>query len=102
VRRPGSAVGVTLASGGYPGGYSTGLPITLDPEGLGPETLLFHAGTRAEDGQLLTAGGRVFTMIGLGDDLAAARARAYAGIERVSFPSMRYRSDIGLRPHPER
>jgi phosphoribosylamine--glycine ligase len=101
-RRAGSAVGVTLASDGYPGGYTTGLPITLDPEGLAPETLLFHAGTRAEDGQLLTAGGRVFTMVGLGADLAVARDRAYAGIERVSFPGMRYRRDIGLRPPPER
>jgi phosphoribosylamine--glycine ligase len=67
-----------------------------------PETLLFHAGTRSEGGQLLTAGGRVFTMVGLGADLAAARRHAYAGIERVTFPGMRYRSDIGLRPPPAR
>lgn len=101
-RRQGSAVGVTLASDGYPGGYTTGLPITLDPEGLAPETLLFHAGTRVEEKQLLTAGGRVFTVVGLGDDLAQARGRAYAGIERVNFPGMRYRRDIGLRPPPAR
>jgi phosphoribosylamine--glycine ligase len=100
--RAGSAVGVTLASGGYPGSYDVGLPITLDTAGLGPETLLFHAGTRAQDGQLLTAGGRVFTVVGLGADLAAARSRAYAGIERVNFAGMRYRSDIGLRPPPTR
>jgi phosphoribosylamine--glycine ligase len=101
-RRPGSAVGVTLASDGYPGSYDVGLPIALDAEGLGPETLLFHAGTRAQDGQLLTAGGRVFTVVGLGADLASARSRAYAGIERVKFAGMRYRSDIGLRPPPTR
>jgi phosphoribosylamine--glycine ligase len=101
-RRPGSAVGVTLASDGYPGGYTTGLPIMLDPEGLAPETLLFHAGARSENGALLTAGGRVFTVVGLGDDLAAARNRAYASIERVSFPGMRYRRDIGLRSPPAR
>jgi phosphoribosylamine--glycine ligase len=106
-RRPGYAVGVTLASGGYPGNYATGLPITLDPEGLdpeglAPETLFFHAGTRTEGGQLLTAGGRVFTVVGLGDDLAAARDRAYAGIARARFPGMRYRRDIGLRPPLER
>jgi phosphoribosylamine--glycine ligase len=101
-RRPGSAVGVTLASDGYPGNYATGLPITLDPEGLAPETLLFHAGTRREEEQLLTSGGRVFTLVGLGDDLAAARDRAYAGIERVRFQGMRYRRDIGLRPPPAR
>jgi len=101
-QRPGCAVGVTLASEGYPGSYATGLPVTLDPEGMGPETLLFHAGTHSEGGQLLTAGGRVFTLVGLGADLAAARSRAYAGIERVSFPGLRYRSDIGLRPPPAR
>jgi phosphoribosylamine---glycine ligase len=99
-RRPGYAVGVTLASEGYPGSYVTGLPIMLDQQGIGPEMLLFHAGARAEEGRLLTAGGRVFTMVGLGADLAAARNRAYAGIERVSFPGMRYRRDIGLRPPP--
>jgi phosphoribosylamine--glycine ligase len=99
---PGCAVGVTLASEGYPGSYVTGLPISLHPEGMEPETLLFHAGTRSEGGQLLTAGGRVFTMVGLGADLAAARRHAYAGIERVTFPGMRYRSDIGLRPPPAR
>jgi phosphoribosylamine--glycine ligase len=101
-RRPGYAVGVTLASDGYPGGYTTGLPIRLDREGLAPETLLFHAGTRVEDGRLLTAGGRVLTVVGLGGDLAAARRHAYAGAERVSFQGMRYRSDIGLRPPPAR
>jgi phosphoribosylamine--glycine ligase len=100
--RAGCAIGVTLASDGYPGSYDIGLPITLDTEGLGLETLLFHAGTRAHDGQLLTAGGRVFTVVGLGADLAAARSRAYAGIERVKFAGMRYRSDIGLRPPPTR
>jgi phosphoribosylamine--glycine ligase len=99
-QRPGCVVGVTLASEGYPGSYSTSLPVTLDPEGMGPETLLFHAGTRSEGGQLLTAGGRVFTVVGLGADLAAARHHAYAGAERVSFQGMRYRSDIGLRPSP--
>jgi phosphoribosylamine--glycine ligase len=99
-RRLGYAVGVTLASDGYPGSYPSDLPITLDPKGLDMETLLFHAGTRAEEGQLLTAGGRVFTVVGLGDDLAAARRRAYASIARVSFPGMRYRSDIGLRLPP--
>jgi phosphoribosylamine--glycine ligase len=101
-RPSGCAVGVTLASDGYPGSYATGLPITLDPEGLAPETLLFHAGTHAEDGLLLTAGGRVFTVVGLGADLAVARSRAYVGAERVGFAGMRYRRDIGLRPPPER
>jgi phosphoribosylamine---glycine ligase len=101
-RRAGYAVGVTLASGGYPGAFTSGLPITLDNSRLEPDTLLFHAGARSENGALLTAGGRVFTAVGLGDDLAAARKRAYASVERVRFPGMRYRRDIGLRPSPAR
>ena len=100
--RAGYAVGVTLASGGYPGAFTSGLPITLDNSRLEPDTLLFHAGARSENGALLTAGGRVFTAVGLGDDLAAARNRAYESIERVRFPGMRYRRDIGLRPSPAR
>jgi phosphoribosylamine--glycine ligase len=99
-RRSGYAVGVTLAAEGYPGPYAIDQPITLNVAGMEAETLLFHAGARAQGGQLLTSGGRVFTVVGLGDDLAAARKHAYAGVERVSFPGMRYRRDIGLRPPP--
>ncbi len=94
---PGAAVGVVLASHGYPGAYTTGHPITgLDA--LPPDTLAFHAGTRlADDGMLVTAGGRVLTLVGLGDDLAAARERAFAAVARVTFDGVHYRSDIGLR-----
>jgi phosphoribosylamine--glycine ligase len=98
--RPGSAVGVTLASEGYPGSYAVDLPITMNLEDLAAETLIFHAGTRTVESQLLTAGGRVFTVVGLGDDVAAARGRAYDGIGQISFKGMRYRSDIGQRPSP--
>jgi phosphoribosylamine--glycine ligase len=94
---PGAAVGVVLASGGYPGAYTTGYPIAgLDA--LPPGALAFHAGTRAtDDGTLVTAGGRVLTLVGLGDDLAGARERAYAAVARVSFAGAHYRHDIGLR-----
>ena len=100
---PGAAVGVVLASQGYPGAYATGHPIAgLDTLPTG--TLAFHAGTRAaEDGEAstgrpyVTAGGRVLTLVGLGDDLAVARERAYAAAARVSFAGVHYRRDIGLR-----
>jgi phosphoribosylamine--glycine ligase len=92
-----AAVGVVLASGGYPGPYQTGVPISgLDqvPE----DVLVFHAGTRrAADGRIVTAGGRVLTVVGMGSDLASARERAYAGVEAISFEGAHWRRDIALR-----
>ena len=94
---PGAAVGVVLAAQGYPGSYTTGHPIAgLDA--LPPGTLAFHAGTRlADDGALVTAGGRVLTLVGLGDDPAAAREHAYAAAASVTFDGAHFRRDIGLR-----
>jgi phosphoribosylamine--glycine ligase len=96
----GACVGVVAASGGYPGPVRTGKVITgLDA--LDPDVLCFHAGTqRRDDGALLTGGGRVLTVVGRGDTLDAARRRAYANIERISFEGMRYRRDIALQPSP--
>lgn len=93
----GAAVGVVLAAGGYPGHYQTGLPL----EGLDrvPEDILvFHAGTRRDNaGRVVTAGGRVLTVVGCGPDLASARDRAYAGADAISFPNVHLRHDIALR-----
>jgi phosphoribosylamine--glycine ligase len=87
-----AAVCVILASGGYPGSYPKGLPI----EGLDKveRSLVFHAGTALQDGQLVTSGGRVLGVTALGDDLAAARAQAYADAERIRFEGRHYRTDI--------
>jgi phosphoribosylamine--glycine ligase len=61
------------------------------------DVLVFHAGTRRDgDGRIVTAGGRVLTVVGRGPDLAAARARAYAGAAVITFPGRHYRDDIGL------
>jgi phosphoribosylamine--glycine ligase len=88
-----------LAAPGYPGVYQTGAPISgLEHVAEAPETLVFHAGTRERDGHLVTAGGRVLTVVGLGHDLDAARARAYAGAERIDFAGKHARHDIGRRP----
>jgi len=94
----GACVGVVAASGGYPGNVDTGRVIAgLDA--LDPDVLCFHAGTRRrDDGAYLTSGGRVLTVVGRGDTVDAARARAYANIDRISFDGMRYRSDIALQP----
>ncbi len=95
--RPEAACGVVLVSSGYPDSYPTGFPISgLDQ--LPPDILVFHAGTRlAEQGQLVTSGGRVLTLVALGRDVASARARVYQEIHRVQFQGCRYRRDIAAR-----
>jgi len=92
-----AAVGVVLASGGYPGSYATGLPITgLDA--VDDDVTVFHAGTAlSDDGTVLTAGGRVLTVVARGPTLADARARAYDNVARIDFEGRMFRSDIALR-----
>jgi phosphoribosylamine--glycine ligase len=85
---------VVMASGGYPGAYETGKPITgleLVPEDI----TVFHAGTQTRDGAVVTSGGRVLGVTALADDLAAAAARAYEGVGLIGFEGAHYRSDIG-------
>jgi phosphoribosylamine---glycine ligase len=91
-------VGVVLASGGYPGSYETGRPITgvSDAAALG-DVMVFHAGTALRDGQLVTAGGRVLTVVGRGSDFASAIARAYEAVDRIAFDGMHARRDIGRK-----
>jgi len=94
--RDAAAACVVLASGGYPGSYHTGCVIN----GLASppaDALVFHAGTATRDGQLITAGGRVLNVVGLGPTLDQARERAYAGVSRITFDGMQYRTDIGGR-----
>jgi len=91
----GSSVCVVLASGGYPGSYSTGFPISgLDQ--LDPDVIAFHAGTRRDEhGSVLTSGGRVLSIVATGVHVAEAREKAYRNVERVTFEGMHYRRDIG-------
>ncbi|MGB3305989.1 MAG: phosphoribosylamine--glycine ligase [Thermomicrobiales bacterium] len=95
----GFAVGVSLASHGYPGDYETGFSIHgLDEAAREDDVLIFQAGTkRAADGQIVTAGGRVLSVVGLGGDLQEAHDRAYAAVERISFQGAHYRTDIAKR-----
>jgi phosphoribosylamine--glycine ligase len=93
---PRPAVCVVLCSGGYPGDYETGKPITgiAEAEQLAG-VKVFHAGTRVDDrGRVVTDGGRVLGVTALGDDLAAAKARAYEAVKLISFAGMHYRTDI--------
>ena len=93
-----TALGVVLAAKGYPGAYAKGMPI----EGIAeadamPGVKVFHSGTRAEAGAVLSSGGRVLCVTALGDDLADAQARAYAALEKLSMPDSFYRRDIGAK-----
>jgi phosphoribosylamine--glycine ligase len=93
---PRPAVCVVLCSGGYPGDYETGKPITgiADAEQLAG-VKVFHAGTKIDDrNRVLTDGGRVLGVTALGDDLAAAKARAYEAVKLISFTGMHHRTDI--------
>ncbi|MCX7798958.1 MAG: phosphoribosylamine--glycine ligase [Fimbriimonadales bacterium] len=92
--RPEAAVTVVLTSGGYPGAYAKGLPIVV-PSEVPSDTILFHAGTARRDGDLVTAGGRVFGATGLGPTVQEARRRAYKLADLVQFDGKRFRSDIG-------
>ena len=86
--------GVVLASGGYPQEYGTGYPVAgLDS--LDPDAWVFHAGTRQDGPDVVTAGGRVLMVVGQGATLDEARAHAYRNVERVSFSGVYYRRDIG-------
>jgi phosphoribosylamine--glycine ligase len=95
---PGFAVSVTLASGGYPGKYPTGLPITgIEEANRLKQVQVFHAGTDLLNGQLVTAGGRVLSVAAQGATLEEAVQRAYEAAGQISFEGMQYRKDIAWR-----
>ena len=90
-----ACVGVVMASGGYPGSYKTGFAIS----GLGDvdkDIMVFHAGTRLEEGKIVTSGGRVLTVVARGKSLAEAREKVYNNITRINFEGCHYRKDIAL------
>ena len=88
--------GVVIASRGYPESSESGQLIDgVERAEAIPGVAVYHAGTALRDGRLVTAGGRVFTVVGRGHDFAEATARAYAGVMKISFDGMQYRRDIG-------
>jgi phosphoribosylamine--glycine ligase len=91
-----ACVGVVMASGGYPGIYQTGFPVS-GLEDVDKDILVFHAGTRVSpEGKILTSGGRVLTVVATGKDLAEAREKVYKNISRIHFEGCYYRKDIAL------
>ena len=92
---PRPAVCVVMASGGYPGEYRKGFPI----EGIADaekdaDVKVFHAGTKVDDGTLVTAGGRVLGVTALGPDIAGAKKKAYEAVEKIRFKDAHFRTDI--------
>ncbi len=94
----GSAVCVALASGGYPGRYEKEKEIKGLERLKGKEDIVvFHAGTKKENGRLLTTGGRVLGVTGIGSTLKEAIETTYSAVEEITFEKMHYRKDIGQK-----
>ncbi|HPJ38321.1 MAG TPA: phosphoribosylamine--glycine ligase [Spirochaetota bacterium] len=90
------AITVVMASGGYPGSYDKGKVITGLDDVL-DDVIVFHAGTKNDNGTILTSGGRVLNVTTVGDSLVDARERVYREIQKISFDGAFYRKDIAHR-----
>ena len=93
---PGYCVSVVMASQGYPGAYPKGIPISGLDAGVGEdgETVVFHAGTKVQDGKLVTAGGRVLAVTSVAPTLLEAVEKAYRKVRGIQFQGAQFRSDI--------
>ena len=94
---PRAALGVVMAAGGYPAGYEKGSPISGLRDSGPTDALVFHAGTAMNKDEVVTSGGRVLCVVGLGDSVADARDVAYARVESIHWDDVYYRTDIGHR-----
>jgi len=97
---PGATVGIVLAAAGYPGTPVGGDRIDGLDTAKDAGAIVFHGATRFRDGAWWTAGGRILTVVGRGPDLAAARAVAEQAADRIAWPGMQRRHDIGVAPEP--
>ncbi len=96
--RPDASVCVVMASQGYPGPYNQGAPITgLEDAATEPGIMIFHAGTSCMNDQILTGGGRVLGVTGLGRDIQEAIAATYGAVKKIHWEGAHYRTDIGVR-----
>ena len=92
--KQGASCCVIMASDGYPQSYQTGYPII---DNSPQEAIVYHAGTKLVDGQVVTAGGRVLGVTAIADDLPTAIDKAYQAVGQISFANAYYRHDIGQR-----
>ena len=95
--KDGAAVCVVLAAGGYPASYEKGDVIHGIPDAENAGALVFHAGTAKQDGNIVTNGGRVLGVVGMGKDITAAVKKTYDAVEKISFKNAYYRKDIAHR-----
>ncbi|MBL6750646.1 MAG: phosphoribosylamine--glycine ligase [Nevskia sp.] len=95
--KPQAALGVVMAAGGYPGAIRKGDAIDGLGGDFGSQVKVFHAGTALAGGQVVTSGGRVLCVCGLGAGVRAAQAAAYAAVSKIRWSGMQFRSDIGYR-----
>ena len=95
--KSGAAATVVAASGGYPGSYEKGKVITGIESAQSQDTTVFHAGTKLNNSGLVTNGGRVLSVTGVGENFKQALATAYQGITQIKFEDMYFRKDIGHR-----
>jgi phosphoribosylamine--glycine ligase len=95
--RPEAVVSVVLAAGGYPEAPEAGVELRGLAEAEETGAVVFHAGTAARDGRILSAGGRVLNVTAAGESVSDARDRAYAAVELIDFPGAQYRHDIALK-----
>ena len=89
-----------MAADGYPDRSRRGDPITIEPWVEGPDRWVDHAGTRIDEGRLVTAGGRVLSVVARGETADAARHAAYEGVAGIHWDGAQYRSDIGTTEGP--
>jgi phosphoribosylamine---glycine ligase len=94
-----AAVTVVLAAGDYPRAGDTGSPIEGIEQAEETGAVVFHAGTALRGDQVVTNGGRVLNVTAVGDTVGEARERAYAAVDQISFPGMRFRTDIAAIAH---
>jgi len=95
---PRPAVCVVMSSAGYPGKYEVGKPISgLDEVSRMADVKVFHAGTRLDNGRVVTDGGRVLGVTALGDTLAGAKKRAYEAVGKIAFKGAHFRTDIAAK-----
>jgi phosphoribosylamine--glycine ligase len=92
-----SALGVVMAAGGYPESYRKGDVITGLPTQEQEDIKVFHAGTRVQDGKIVTNGGRVLCVTALGDTVVEAQKKAYKMVKQIKWDNVYYRNDIGYR-----
>jgi len=94
---PRAALGVVMAAGGYPAAYEKGKPVSGLPRGECDDFLVFHAGTSLSENDVLTNGGRVLCVVGLGETVSLARDIAYENVDKINWDNVYYRRDIGHR-----